>query len=410
MTTDHSSRHPTPLRVALVASVDTTFQALLAAQVRALEQAGYDVTCLCTPGPSREWLLDRGFKMVDVPIRRRISPLVDLRALWRLYAYFRRERIAVVHTHTPKAGLLGQMAAWLARVPVIVNTAHGFYFHDHMPPAKHRFYVLMEWLASRFTSMILCQNPEDVETAVRLRIAPRERLRLLGNGVPLEQFDPDRFDERRRADMRGELAIPADAVVVTIIARLVRDKGIVELLEAMLGIMGRHPHVHLVIIGPADPEKADAIEPAAMAADQFEPRMHWLGHRDDIAELLACTDIFTLPSWREGFPRSAIEAAAMGLPIVATDIRGCRQVVTDGVNGLLVPLRDPRELERALERLITEPALRSRLGAAGRERALREFCERRVCELVVETIGEQLTRRRLLDPDAAGKPETVRTP
>ena len=151
MTSNRPSRRVTPLRIALVASVDTTIHALLAAQVRALEKAGYDVRCLCTPGPSHEWLIANGFQMVDVPIRRRISPFVDLRALWRMYAYFRRERISVVHTHTPKASLLGQMAAWLARVPVIVNTVHGFYFHDHMQPMKRRFYIMIEWLASRFT-------------------------------------------------------------------------------------------------------------------------------------------------------------------------------------------------------------------------------------------------------------------
>ncbi len=398
MMTDRQSEDAKPLRIAIVASVDTTIHALLAAQVRALEEAGYDVRCLCSPGSSREVLIDEGFTMVDVPIQRRISPLVDLRALWRMFAYFRRESISIVHTHTPKASLLGQLAAWLAGVPVIVNTVHGFYFHDHMSPMRRRFYVLMERIAARFTSMMLCQNPEDVETAVQRHIVPRARVRLLGNGVPLERFDPSRFDETKQNGKRAELAIPSDAVVVTIIARLVREKGILELLEAMRGIMQRHPHVHLMMIGPAEPQKADAIGLDVMASGDDDPRVHWLGHRDDIAELLSCTDVFALPSWREGFPRSAIEAAAMVIPIVATDIRGCRQVVTDGVNGFLVPLRDTVALERAIERLVDDPEFRSRLGLAGREKALREFCERRVCEIVVDTIREQIAQAQLNDP------------
>ena len=212
----------------------------------------------------------------------------------------------------------------------------------------------------------------------------------MGNGVDLSRFDPERFDVDSRAGVRRSLGIASDAIVVTIIARRVREKGYVELFEAMRGVMQRHSDVHLVIIGPGDPVKRDRIDPQSMSRFGIDQRTHWLGRRDDVPELLASTDIFALPSWREGFPRSAIEAAASGKPIVTTDVRGCRQVVEDGVNGLLVPLRDAAALETALEKLVDSSSLRSRYGAAGRDKALREFDERRVIRIVLDTIGEEL--------------------
>lgn len=391
----HSER--SPLRVAVVASVDSTMQRLLSEQVLAMQEAGYDVRCLCTPGSSRVWLLEHGFHMVDVQIPRRMSPWADLKAMWTMYRYFRRERIAVVHTHTPKPALLGQLAARLAGVPVVMNTLHGFYFHEHMPPLKRRFYMFWETLAARLSSVILSQNHEDIETAVRLRVAPRSRMRFLGNGVDLSRFDPRRFDVDVRAGIRRSLGIASDAVVVTIIARRVREKGLVELFEAMSGVMQRHSKVHFVIIGPGDPVKRDGIDPPSMSRFGIDNRTHWLGRRDDVPELLAVTDVFVLPSWREGFPRSAIEAAASGKPIVTTDVRGCRQVVQDDVNGLLVPLRDAAALETALEKLVDSPSLRSRYGAAGRAKALREFDQRRVIGIVLDTIAEQLRDRGLIN-------------
>ena len=141
----------------------------------------------------------------------------------------------------------------------------------------------------------------------------------------------------------------------------------------------KNKKVWLLIIGPEELEKADRISPWVFKKYGIEKRTRWLGPRDDIPELLACSDIYVLPSWREGFPRSAIEVAAMGLPIVATNIRGCRQVVEDGNNGLLVPLKNVEELQETLEKLVNDAQLRSQMGQAGYEKAQREFDEQKIC-------------------------------
>jgi glycosyltransferase involved in cell wall biosynthesis len=314
--------------------------------------------------------------------------LRDLVSLYRLYKLFKSQRIDIVHTHTPKCSLLGQLAAKMAGVPIIVNTVHGFYFHDHMKPMLKRFYVLMEKIAAKCSDMILSQNPEDVDTAIRLGICKPDKIKMLGNGVDLGKFNPRRFDGKCKSGKRKEVGLPEDAIVVGIIGRLVKEKGFLELFEATQQLISKHDNLWLVIIGPEDTEKPDHISGQTFRKYGIESRTVWLGKRDDIPELLMACDIYCLPSWREGFPRSAIEAAAMGLPIVTTNIRGCRQVVDDGVNGLLVGLRDAESLRESLCKLIDDGDLRKRFGEAGYRRARTEFDERRVCENVLETYGE----------------------
>ncbi len=374
-------------RLCVVTAADLTMSSLIFAQLKAAQNSGYVVHGICTRGDYFGRLVSAGIKMHPVTIKRKISPLSDLRAMWQMYRYFKVEKIDIVHTHTPKCSLLGQLAAKLAGVPVIVNTVHGFYFHEYMKPAARKFYITMERIAAKCSSVILSQNPEDIQTAVELGICRPEKIKLLGNGVDLSKFDPSRFNGDFKRQMRDRLGIPQNAIVVGIIGRLVREKGFLELFEALRNIIVKKDNVWLVIIGPEEPEKPDRISGRTFQEYGIEHRTRWLGSRDvdEIPQCLACMDIYALPSWREGFPRSAIEAAAMGLPIAATNIRGCRQVVWDGLNGFLVPLRDVAALEKALNQLIEDENLRRKMGKAGFDRARAEFDEKRVCQIVIET-------------------------
>ena len=380
-----------PVRVAVVSAVDFTIKILLSAQIETMIKEGFIVHGICTKGPNFRTLQDKGISMFPVTIKRSISPFSDILALWKMYRYFKREKIDIVHTHTPKCSLLGQLAAKLAGVPVIVNAVHGFYFHDYMKPWLRRFYIAMERIATRCSTIILSQNPEDIETAVKLGICNRNKIKLLGNGVDLSKFDPSRFDTDFKRRKRNEIGLPQeDVVVVGIIGRLVKEKGYLDLFEAMQAIMATNDKVWLIVIGPEEPDKADRITRGTLERYGIEKRTRWLGSREDIPQLLACCDIYTLPSWREGFPRSAIEAAAMGLPIVATNIRGCRQVVENGQNGILVGVRNVAELERALIKLIDDPRLRREMGIAGYQKAQREFDEQKVCKIVLDTYKQLL--------------------
>jgi glycosyltransferase involved in cell wall biosynthesis len=380
-------------RVAHVATAAMSLRYLLCGQLEAIQESGYAVTGVSSPGADAAALADAGIVHAPVPMTRRVTPFRDAVSLARLYRTMRRGRFAIVHTHTPKPGLLGQLAARAAGVPVVVNTLHGFYFHERMPALQRRFYVAMERLAARCSDLVLSQNEEDVETALRLGIARPGQIRLLGNGIDVRRFDPARLDRRERLAARAALGIAADAPVVGFVGRLVAEKGVPELLDAARVLVRRVPGLRVLLIGGTDREKADHLGPAAAAARGIEDVCVFAGVRQDMPELYAAMDVFALPSHREGFPRAPMEASAMRVPCVVTDVRGCRQAVAHGRNGLLVPPGDASALAEALLALLQDPIRARRLGEDGRRRALAEFDERRVFARVVEEY-ERLLRER----------------
>ena len=221
--------------------------------------------------------------------------------------------------------MYGRIVGRLAGVPVVVNTVHGLYASADDRRTKRLVVYALEALAARFSHAELVQNPEDVELLRRYRIVPRRKLTYLGNGVDLVRFDRNRLPPGTRESVRAELGVDDDDVVIGIVGRLVAEKGYPELFEAVRAL---GPRCVLVVAGPDDPEKADALDRTDHRATPEPTACASSGMRDDVERLYAAMDVFALPSHREGFPRAAMEAAAMGLPIVATDIRGCRQVVS----------------------------------------------------------------------------------
>jgi glycosyltransferase involved in cell wall biosynthesis len=255
----------------------------------------------------------------------------------------------------------------------------------------------MERIAGLCSNAELVQNPEDVVTLRRIGV-PERKLTLLGNGIDLGRFDPARISDAEVAAARTELgARSPDDVIVGLVGRLVREKGYAEVFEAAGELRERLPNLRFAVIGDDDHEKEDALD-AGDRARADAAGVRFLGGRDDVDRLYAGMDIFVLASYREGFPRTAMEAAAMGVPVVATDIRGCRQVVDHGTTGLLVPARDATALADAIKALAVDPDRRARLGIAGRAKAMREFDERRCVEITLDTYRALLSRRALPVP------------
>jgi glycosyltransferase involved in cell wall biosynthesis len=255
----------------------------------------------------------------------------------------------------------------------------------------------LERAAAGCSHVELVQNEEDLAVLRRLRV-PDEHLVLLGNGVDLARFDPDRFDrsavERARLEL-GESS-PGDVVVGTV-GRLVVEKGHRDLFAAARRLPSK---VRVAVIGFEEPDKRDSLPPGEMSAAAARG-IRFLGGRDDVDWLYAGMDVFVLASHREGVPRSAMEAAAMGIPIVATDVRGCRQVVEHGVTGLLVPPRDPRALTAAVRRLADDRELRARMGEAARTRARHLFDQQRCIDLTLAAYDRLLRERGLPAPEPA---------
>jgi len=365
---------------------------LLLPQLMRLRDEGFEVTAISAPGPWRGEIEANGIRHVAWPhATRSWHPSADAAAFWELFRTFRRERFDIVHTHNPKPGILGRIAARWAGVPCVVHTTHGLYATKEDRLGRKAPVLAAEWLAARFSDLELYQSEEDLAWARRIGLVDPRRSVLLGNGVDPSRFDPSLLPAHRTRRLRSELGIPEGAVVVGTVARLVREKGYRELFTAAALLRRRFPDVRFLAVGPDDPEKADRI-----GEDEIREASRdviFAGHRVDIPDLLAVMDVFVLPSWREGVPRSAIEAAAAGRALVLTDIRGCREVARDGIEGLLVPPRDPARLAAAIARLVVDPELRQRLGRAARARALERFDERRVIEVVLEEYRRLLARR-----------------
>ena len=370
-------------RVAHVTTVDLSLRYLLLNQLERIRDEGYDVVGISAAGPDVATVEAHGIPHFAVPMTRRFTPLADLRALWALTRLMRRERFDVVHTHTPKAGLLGQLAARLSGVPVVVNTLHGFYFHEGTKPLPRRFYIWMERIAARCSDTILSQNKEDIATAIDEGIAPPELLKWLGNGIDIARFDRRRLSDDRLEALSKSVGIDRAGPVVGFVGRLVEEKGILDLLQAAKSVASAIPKVQFLIVGPYDEEKPDALRPDVAERYGVSDRCRFLGMRQDMPELYALMDVLVLPSYREGFPRAPMEASAMGVPAVVTDIRGCREAVDPGVNGLLFPVGNADALARSLIELLSDDERRSRMGAAGRAMAEERFDEQKVFERVL---------------------------
>jgi glycosyltransferase involved in cell wall biosynthesis len=333
----------------------------------------------------------------DVPIARSSSPMALFRAVTGLVRLFGRERFTVVHVHTPVAGIAARLAAALCRTPVVIYTAHGFYFHEGMAAPLRWLHIASEWLLAHLTTLLLTVSAEDAALARRLRFKSASRIQVIGNGVKAARFSPASQEQRRQARQRFGLAANANALVVGIVARKVAEKGYLELFEAFAALAPRHPQLQLLICGSRlASDHATAIEqPLQALIERCPGQVIDAGEIDDVNVAYNATDVFCLPSWREGLPVTIIVAMMSGLPVVATDIRGSREEVVPGATGLLVPVRDARALGRALEDLIADPPLRQRLGHAGRARALAHYDQDRVIALQLELLQQTLLRQRL---------------
>jgi glycosyltransferase involved in cell wall biosynthesis len=361
-------------RIIYVTTVDSTVRFLLLDQMRHLQQTGYQVSAVCAPGPWTEEISAAGIAVNPVDLRRRISPLADLAALAALVRHFRAVRPHLVHTHTPKANLLGRLAARLAGVPVVVATEHGFYFYG-MNGFRRRFWAWLAWLGARWSDRIFLINAEDMETARREGICrPGQSIHLAGGvGVDLDRFVPD----SSVAAARAALSLPVDALVVGMVGRLTFEKGYDDFFRAAVTVHQALPQARFLVVGPADSqEEAEfrhLVESLGLAAV-----VTFAGMRTDMPAIYPAMDLVCLPSRREGLPVVLMEAAAMGLPSVASDIRGCRDVLDDGVTGLLTPPDDAKSLAAAILALLADPKRRQRMGQAARRRAEAMFDQRLV--------------------------------
>jgi lipopolysaccharide/colanic/teichoic acid biosynthesis glycosyltransferase len=386
------------LRVLHVTTVDMSVRHLLLNQLLWLKDAGFDVAAASAAGPDLEPVQQAGVLHFAVPFTRRLTPIADLKACVALWRLVRREHFTIVHTHQVKAAVYAQLAARLAGVPIVVNTVHGFYFHDNTPRMKRKAWTLLERALARLSHAVLSQNREDIATAIRERICAPRKIEHIGNGIDVRRFDRAAVNPAQLDALRRELGLTADDQVVGFVGRLVVEKGVLELFEAIQSLRSRHPRLRLLMIGPVDSERADAIQPSTADAHGVGDITRFTGYRHDMPELYALMNVCVLPSHREGMPRSPMEAAAMGVPCVATAIRGCREVVQPGKTGLLVPVNDAPALAEGISRMLGDGEMAAGMAVHARQVACEQFDERLVFERVTAAYLRLLRERGITSP------------
>lgn len=398
---------PARLRPSLVivATVPTTLHSFFRGQIPFLKNSGFEVVAVCSPGSLVDTVrAEYGVEVHTVPMSRSISPLRDLWALVRLHWLLRRLRPIIVHSHTPKAGLLGMLAAALAQVPIRAYTIRGLRW-ETASGLKRRLLIRLEKLCCRCAECVLSVSHSVRAKSAAAGIADRTRIRVLangsGNGVDFVRFTAHVDTRVAAQEVRRSLGIPPGAPVLGFVGRIVRDKGIVELAKAWPRIRENFPSSQMVLVGPD--EDQDRVPEHHLQALRSDPRVHFVGEQRHILPYYAMFDMLVLPTYREGFPNVLLEAAAMEIPVVATRVTGCVDAVVDGVTGILVEPRDPGALADAIERLLADPELSRRLGQAGRERAMREFQPEKIWAELLKVYCELLTAKGLPVPQKAAE-------
>jgi glycosyltransferase involved in cell wall biosynthesis len=389
------------LKVVHIATVDMSIRYLLLPQLLALKRSGFDVWSISSPGEHVSHIEKAGIPHVSVRMTRRlVSPVADARALLSLVALFRRERFDVVHTHTPKAGFLGRLAARVSKVPFILHTSHGFLFTATSSRTRRWFFGSLERLATHWSHLVFSVNQEDIQMALRMRFGEAEKFVFLGPGgigVDLERFDPHGFGLEARKEIRAQLQISADDFVIGFVGRLVAEKGIAELLAALALLRKTFPRFRLLMVGPVDDEKRDRFDLGLVKRLGLDDLVVLTGLRDDMPAMYAAMDTVVLPSHREGSPQVLVEAASMGLPVIASDIRGCREIVIPGRTGVLVPLRSPRALSQAIVMIAEADAEQRASWSQNARRAAEELFDQRA------VFQKMIRHYRILQHELSGR-------
>lgn len=381
-----------------------------------LHGSGWDSALITGPALGPEGSLEpairaRGVRTIHIPeLVREVSPHADCIAIRRLTAIFRHEQPHLVHTHTSKAGIVGRVAARLARVPVVVHTPHGHVFHSYESGLKTRLFILAERACAPLADGLVALTERELSETVALGVGRRDRWQVVHSGVPLEPF---RAGVVERAAARQELGLRDSAQVIGTVGRLVPIKGQIHLLDAFAQLP-QDRDLHLLLVGDGELRAElvararglglTVLEDGAVPAGGSPPRaVHFLGLRQDVPRWLAAMDLFALPSLNEGMGRVLVEAMVMGLPCVGSRVSGIPDVIDEGVTGLLVPARDPAALSTALRALLSDPERSREMGRRGRERVDPAFSQEEMLRRLEVLYRELLAKKGIPLPDENGR-------
>jgi glycosyltransferase involved in cell wall biosynthesis len=371
-------------KICILTTISLSIKSFYRGQFEALRHAGFEVTVICADDPELAGWLPEGVRFIPVPFSRVLSPFSDLAVLFRLYTIFRKEKFSIIQYSTPKASLLGAIAAFLANAPARIYILWGLYYMGQLG-FKYRLFKCIEKIICRLSHKILPISHEMVDFALNEGLGSKEKYEVMLNGsacgVDLDRFDPDKWKESR-PKIRDQFQIPENGIVIGTVARLTGDKGINELVAAFDRICEKISGIYLLLVGME--EEKDRLLPETEQMIRNNPRVRTTGWQDNPLPFYAAMDIFCLPTYREGFGEVNLEAQAMGLPVISTDTIGPRESIEKGTTGFLVEPKSTEALIEPLTELIRSPQLRGQMGQLGRQRVMDKFDRRKMVEAIVQ--------------------------
>jgi len=333
---------------------------------------------------------DNGVRTFWVEMTRAITPVKDLKAVWKLYRYFKKEKPLIVHTHTPKAGIVGMLSAKLAGVPYRLHTVAGLPLLE-ATGTKRKILDLVEKLTYSLATKIYPNSKGLEEIILKEKFTAENKLKIIGkgssNGIDTKYFDPDKFTIEDKREIKIQIGIPLEDFVFLFIGRLVSDKGINELVAAFDALYNKKPEISLLLIGPLE-EDLDPLKPETLELIEDHPKIYTTGYVTDVRPFLAVGEVLTFPSYREGFPNVVMQAGAMNLPALVTNINGCNEIIEDGKNGIIVPVKDMNSLYQAMRSMLTESVFRDELSRRARSEICKHYEREEFWELLLREYSQ----------------------
>jgi len=358
-----------------------------------LVEEGHKVYAVCPRGDKFDLFADYGIEAIEYKIdRSSLNPLKELKAMYNIYRAIKPLKLDMLHTFTAKPNIYGTIAGKMAKVPIIINLVEGlgsFYIEDTRKNMMVRGMIekLYKFVFSLSDGVVFV-NSDDPQYLKFKGVIQKEKIKIIKSvGIDTQKFDPQKIEAKDLEALRESLNVK-DKIVVLMVARAIWHKGIREFYEASK-LLSFHKNVQFVLVGDIDEGNPSSASKTFLESGE----VMWLGHRDDIVELTALCDIYVLPSYREGVPRTLLEAASMVKPIVTTNTVGCREVVKDGYNGFLVSIKESGALAKKIELLVKEKNTRKIMGKHGRILAIKEFDIQNIIQQYIE-LYNQLEEKR----------------
>lgn len=366
-------------KILQLSAVDFSIETLMVPLIKRSMDEGYTVNVVCKDTGRYEYLNSLGFNLIDIDIPRSVHPLKIFFAIIKIYNHLKIEKYDIVHVHTPIASIIARIAAKLAGQKNVIYTAHGYYFHDEMKKSVYNFIYGIEKFAAKYlTDYLLLQSEEDYQLSVKKDFKKASKIIHLSNGVDIRNsFNIELYNKSDLEKLKRTLGVKEN-YIFTFVGRLVREKGIFELIDAFKEVYSKNNNAKLLLVGGFNKSERDIDSYKRLLNELKNPGIIHLGYRKDIPQIMAISDVFILPSHREGLPRSIIEAMALKKPVIASNIRGCREEVIHGVNGFLFEKENTKELIYYMQELIRNPDKCKEYGTNGRTFVESKFDEEKV--------------------------------